>query len=271
MVLPSVFLIAFAFATVGPYGLPHWPPSVSAIKRLAGFGMLGWSPDNLIILGRSAVEAGLATLAVIGIAYPVAGFVGLCSSRWRLPLVFLLIAPSWTNQVVRAIAWMNLLAPHTPLSTLASSLGFISQSVGLVPSRFAVFVGLVYNFLPFMVLPLIVAFGRVDRAQIRAARDLYAGPIRVFSHAVWPQTRSGVLIGTILVAIPAFGMYTVPRLLGGGQSMMIGEFIAAQFAGGADWPLGAAAALSLMALTMIGVAILRRLAVESADDLRVLL
>lgn len=259
LVLPSVYLVTIAFLSAGPYGLPTPPPSLEAFRELAGFGFLGWSPGNLYTLLRSIWQTVLATTLVTVIAYPIAYFITTFPPQRRAILLLLVVVPSWTNQVIRTFGWMNLLAPETFLAEAAALLGFIPAELGLFPSRFAVVLGLVYNFLPFMVLPLYAAFEKLDYAQVEAARDLYGRPVDVFRHAVLPQTLPGLLAGVVLVSIPAFGMYVIPELLGGGNSYMLGNLVARQFSGGSNWPLGAAGALLMIVATLIGLQVLRRL------------
>lgn len=258
LVLPSLYLMSVAFMSNGPYGLPQMPLSLDAFKQLAGFGFLGWSPGNLYTLIRSLWQTLVSTLLVVIIAYPVAYYITTCRERWRPLLLLLVVVPSWTNQVIRAFGWMNLLAPGTPLSDLVDALGLIGPHMGLYPSNFAVTLGLVYNFLPFMVLPLYAAFEKLDKALVQAAQDLYASPVRAFWHAVFPQTLPGLLAGTVLVAIPAFGMYVIPELLGGGKGMMLGNLVANQFAASSNWPLGAAGAILMLIATFIGLFAMRR-------------
>ncbi|WP_277811611.1 ABC transporter permease [Chromohalobacter canadensis] len=259
LVLPSAYLMGVAFMTNGPYGLPQMPLSLDSFERLAGVGFLGWSPGNLYTLLRSLWQTLVSTVLVVIIAYPVAYYITTCREKWRPILLLLVVVPSWTNQVIRAFGWMNLLAPGTPLSSLAESLGLVAPNMGLYPSNFAVTLGLVYNFLPFMVLPLYAAFEKLDTAQVQAAQDLYASPVRAFWHAVFPQTLPGLLAGTVLVAIPAFGMYVIPELLGGGKGMMLGNLVANQFSGSSNWPLGAAGAILMLIATFIGLFAMRRI------------
>ncbi|HET7314412.1 ABC transporter permease, partial [Salinisphaera sp.] len=230
LVLPSAYLMSIAFMTNGTYGLPQMPWTLEAFKELAGFGFLGWSPGNLYTVVRSIWQTVLSTSVVIVMAYPVAYYITRAPARLRPMMLLAVVVPSWSNQVIRAIGWMNILAPHAPVSDFAAWLGLIPPQMGLFPSKFAVAIGLIYNFLPFMVLPLYAVFEKLDTAQIDAARDLRAGPIRTFIHAVLPQTLPGLLAGTVLVSIPAFGMYVIPELLGGGKSMMLGNLVARQFA-----------------------------------------
>ena len=186
-------------------------------------------------------------------------------------MLLLVVVPSWTNQVIRAIGWMNILAPGTPVADLAAALGVISPHLGLYPSQFAVALGLVYNFLPFMVLPLYAVFERLDTAQIDAARDLGAGAWGAFRHGVLPQTLPGLAAGTVLVAIPAFGMYVIPELLGGGKNLMLGSLVARQFAAASNWPFCAAAALIMIVATLAGLMVLRRLGRRLGGDSGVML
>ncbi|MDX1465640.1 MAG: ABC transporter permease [Halomonas sp.] len=259
LVLPGAYLMGVAFMTNGPYGLPQMPLSLESFERLAGFGFLGWSPGNLYTLLRSLWQTAVSTGLVVLVAYPIAYYITTCREKWRPIMLLLVVVPSWTNQVIRTFGWMNLLAPGTPLSGLAEGLGLIAPNMGLYPSSFAVTLGLVYNFLPFMVLPLYAAFEKLDTAQVEAAQDLFASPVRAFWHAVFPQTLPGLLAGIVLVAIPAFGMYVIPELLGGGKGMMLGNLVATQFAGGANWPLGAAGAILMLIATFIGLFAMRRI------------
>ncbi|MCK9515693.1 MAG: ABC transporter permease [Ottowia sp.] len=271
LVVPMLLLVGIAFMTNGPYGLPEQPFTLDAFRQLAGFGLLGWGPGNLLVILRTLWQTALATLLVTLISYPVAYYVTTRPPALQPILLLLVVAPSWSNQVIRAMGWMNLLAPGTPLSTLAAKLGLIAPELGLFPSAFAVTLGLVYDFLPFMVLPLYASFERLDHAQVEAAYDLHAGPVRAFLHAVLPQTLPGLLAGIMLVGIPAFGMYVVPELLGGGKSLMLGNLIARQFQDASNWPYGAAASIVMIAVTLVGLVVLRRLSRRAAGGVEVVL
>lgn len=271
LVLPSLYLMVIAFMTNGTYGLPQMPLTLEAFKQLAGFGFLGWAPGNLYTLIRSIWQTVLSTGLVILLAYPIAYYISTAPARLRPLMLLMVVVPSWTNQVIRAVGWMNILSPGAPASDLATWLGLVDPHMGLFPSKFAVVIGLVYNFLPFMVLPLYAVFERLDYAQVEAARDLRAGPIRAFFHAVLPQTLPGLLAGTVLVSIPAFGMYVVPELLGGGKSMMLGNLVARQFSAASNWPLGAAGALIMIVATLLGLLVLRRVGRRLGGDDEVML
>lgn len=259
LVLPSLYLVSMAFMSNDTYGQPTLPLTLSAFDQLAGDGVLGWSPANIYTLLRSLEYTVISSVLTMLVSYPLAYYIATSRRSMRPIMLLMLVVPSWTNQVVRAFGWMNLLAPETPLSDAASAMGLLSPWMGLYPSPFAVMLGLVYNFLPFMVLPLYNSFEKLDVSQIEAARDLYASPYKTFWAAIFPQTLPGLLAGLVLVAIPAFGMYVVPELLGGGRAMMIGNLVALQFAEGANWPLGAAGALVMLIATLIGIWLLRRM------------
>lgn len=259
LVLPSLYLVSMAFMTNDPYGQPAMPLTTTAFHQLAGEGILGWNPGNIYTLLRSLWYTLVSSALTVLVSYPLAYYISNARPHFRPIMLLALVVPSWTNQVVRTFGWMNLLAPDTPITDVASALGLISPYMGLYPSSFAVMMGLVYNFLPFMVLPLYAAFEKLDHSQIEAARDLYASPIKAFWSAIFPQTLPGLLAGLVLVAIPAFGMYVVPELLGGGRAMMIGSLVALQFAEGANWPLGAAGALVMLLATLLGIYLLRRM------------
>lgn len=259
LVLPSLYMVSMAFLTNGVYGQPQLPLSLSAFKQLAGYGFLGWSPGNLYTLLHTINYTLFSTVLTVLVAYPVAYYISMCRPGLRVIMLLAVVVPSWTNQVIRAFGWMNLLSPGTPLSHLASWLGFTTPDLGLYPSAFAVMLGLLYNFLPYMVLPLYSAFEKLDNSQLEAARDLYANPLRAFFAAIFPQTLPGLMAGLVLVMIPAFGMYVVPALLGGGKAMMIGDVIATQFTDASNWPLGAAGSILMLAATLLGIWLLRRL------------
>lgn len=257
--LPALLMVGLAFMSNSPYGQPDMPLTTTAFVQAAGYSFLGWSPGNLAVIGRSVLQALYTTVTTALLAYPLAFFIASARERWRPALLLLVIIPSWTNQVVRAYAWMQILAPGTALPHLAIALHILARHMGLYPSGFAVSLALVYNFLPYMVLPLYASVEKLDWRLLDAARDLYANGWDEFWHGVFPQTVPGLLAGVILVGIPAFGAYIVPQLLGGNRSMMLGNLIAQQFSSLPDWPLGAALSLVMLAFTFIGLIFFRRM------------
>ena len=162
----------------------------------------------------------------------------------------------------------NCSAPNLSLAHAARSLGLIAPHLGLFPGVLAMQIGLTYNYLPYMVVPLYASAEKLDWSMVEAGRDLYASGVRLFWHTVFPQTLPGLLSGVILVAIPAFGDYVVPTLLGGGRSMMIGSLIASQFLQTPNWPYGAALTIFMLVFTCAGLIAFRVLSrrTGSADE-----
>ncbi|RIH87558.1 ABC transporter permease [Calidithermus roseus] len=258
LVLPSLALVAVAFAERGTYGEIVWTFSLENLKRLLGYGLFGWSPDNLLILGRSVWVAFVTSLIAALLAYPLAFFIASRPPRTRYLWLTLVIIPFWTNLVIRTYAWQLLLSPELPFARVAAALGLAEPGTALYPGSFAVYVGMVSAFLPFMVLPLYSSVERIDSSLIEAAKDLYASRARVFFQAILPQTLPGLTVGIILTFIPAMGMFVIPDLLGGAKYLLVGNLIQQQFGASRDWPFAAAISLGLMALTLVALRVYRR-------------
>lgn len=258
LVLPSLALVAVAFAERGTYGEVVWTFSLENLRRLLGYGLFGWSPDNLLILGRSVWVAFVTSLIAALLAYPLAFFIASRPPRTRYLWLTLVIIPFWTNLVIRTYAWQLLLSPDLPFARVAAVLGLAEPGAALYPGSFAVYVGMVSAFLPFMVLPLYSSVERIDSSLIEAARDLYASRARVFFQAILPQTLPGLTVGVILTFIPAMGMFVIPDLLGGAKYLLVGNLIQQQFGASRDWPFAAAISLGLMALTLVALRVYRR-------------
>ncbi len=258
LALPAAFLVVLAFLSRGPYGQVEWDWTLRNVARLAGFGVFGWSADLLRILARS-VWVGLATTAAaVALAYPLAFFVAGRPPRRRAVWLVLIMVPFCTNLVIRTYGWMLVLSPSLPPARFAQALGLVPPHAALYPGAGATLLGMVSAMLPFALLPLYAAVERLDPSLVEAARDLYAGPARTFLSVVVPQTAPGLAAAVLLTFVPAMGMFVVPDLLGGAKHWLIGNVIAQQFGASRDWPYGAALAFALIALTLGGVALLRR-------------
>lgn len=253
LVLPSAILLAIGFFTSGSYGNPQLPLTLQPLREVAGYSILGWSSGNIVVVLRSLMQALSAGVLTVLLAYPVVFFIISRPPAARPLLLLFIILPSWTNQVVRTYAWMELLGPESTLAHIAQSLGLLAPHLGLFPGILAMQIGLTYNYLPYMVVPLYAAAEKLDWSLVEAGRDLYASGPRLFWNTVFPQTLPGLLSGIILVVIPAFGDYVVPTLLGGGKSMMIGSLIASQFLETPNWPYGAALTIFMLVFTCAGL------------------
>jgi len=258
LVIPGLVLVAVSFLTRGAYGELEWTFTLENYRRLAGFSLFGWTADYLIILWRSVVVAFVTTLVSVVLSYPLCFFIAAQNQRSRYLWLTLVIIPFWTNMVIRTYAWFLILSPEMPFARLAALLGFIPAGAPLYPNAFAVYLGMVSMFLPFVTLPLYASVERLDWSLVEAAQDLYASPTRVFTQAILPQTMPGLSVGIILTFIPAMGMFVVPDLLGGAKYMLVGNLIQQQFGASRDWPFGAAISMALMVLTMVGLRIYRR-------------
>ena len=258
LVLPGLVLVSVSVVTRGAYGELEWTFTLENYQRLAGFSLFGWTADYLMILWRTVVVAFVTTVVSVLLSYPLCFFIAGRPARSRYLWLTLVIIPFWTNMVIRAYAWLLILSPEMPFARLAAFFGLIPDGAPLYPNAFAVYLGMVSMFLPFVTLPLYASVERLDWSLVEAAQDLYASRVRVFTQAILPQTMPGLSVGIILTFIPAMGMFVVPDLLGGAKYMLVGNLIQQQFGASRDWPFGAAISMALMVLTMIGLRIYRR-------------
>ena len=239
---PLAIILAYSFESRGTYGGISLPWTAESYQRLA-------DPIYLVILWRSVWIAGVSTLVCLLLGFPLALFISRSGNRKNLYLS-LVILPFWTSFLIRTYAWMFLLRDTGLLNTALQKLGLIHDPLPLLYNDGAVILGLVYSYLPFMVLPLYATLERLDRSLLEASADLGANPWATLTHITVPLCAPGIRAGAILVFIPCLGAYLTPDLLGGGKSVMIGNLIQNQFTTARDWPFGAAISLALMAMVM---------------------
>jgi len=239
---PLAIILAYSFESRGAYGGISLPWTVESYQRLA-------DPIYLAILWRSVWIAGVSTVVCLVLGFPLALFISRSGARKNLYLS-LVILPFWTSFLIRTYAWMFLLRDTGLINTVLQELGLIHDPLPLLYNEGAVVLGLVYSYLPFMVLPVYAALERLDVALLEAAADLGARPWATLRHVTIPLCAPGMWAGTILVFIPCLGAYLTPDLLGGGKSVMIGNLIQNQFTTARDWPFGSAISLALMAIVM---------------------
>lgn len=244
-VVPLCLMLVISFAGRGTYGGIVWSLSLTNYLDLL-------HPLYARILGQSILLAAGTTLLCLIMGFPLAYYIARTTPRRQGIWLLLVMIPFWTNFLVRTYAWMFILRTEGLLNTLLLKLGLITTPIELLYSNTAVVIGLVYGYLPFMVLPLYVALERVDRTLVEAAWDLYATRWAVFRRIILPLARSGVVAGCLLVFIPSLGAFLTPDLLGGARSMMIGNLIQHEFLVARDWPLGAALSCLLM-LFVVGM------------------
>ncbi len=193
------------------------------------------------------------TVICLVVSYPFAYYIATRGPRARNIMLVLVMIPFWSNFLVRTYAWRVLLGTDGPLSQLTQSLG--GEPIRLLFTNTAVLIGLVYGYLPFMVLPLYAAFERMDWRLVEAARDLYADGWTAFRKVTWPLSRPGVIAGSILVFIPTLGAYVTPAILGGARTTLLGDYIVSQFLAARNQPFGSALSIAVMSV-MLGATIL---------------
>lgn len=246
---PLILMLAYSFAQRLVPSTP-WPEGFTLEQYARLFDGLYFR-----IFLRSVLQAGLAALFSLLLGYPLAYYIAQSPLGKRDRLLLLVIIPFWTNFLVRTYAWMVLLRAQGVVNTLLMAAGLINEPLPLLYNEAAVQVGLVYTLMPLLILPLYANLEKLDRRLLAAASDLGASPGAAFWTITWPLSRPGVLLGTMMVFISAFGMFLVPDLMGGARSIMVGNLIQNQFLQARNWPFGAAASLLLTAI-VLGLALL---------------
>lgn len=260
LLAPGVLWLVLLF--VAPFALVI---AVSlATTDFVGRIQFGWNPGNYLavldplyvpVLVRSAVYAIGTTVLCLLIGYPVAYMIARFGGRFRNLLVVLIILPWFADYLVRIYAWYVILGDEGVVNGLLHIIGMPGNPpVIFLNTSFAVVGGLVYDYLPFMILPIYASLERMDPALIEAGKDLYGSPAQTFLHVTWPATIQGVIAGAVLVGLPSVGDFATAQILGGPNTFMIGNLIQDQFTGAGDWPTGAAltiAFMALLSLTMI--------------------
>ncbi len=240
---PLLIVAAYSLLTRGDYGGVEKPWTVESYTRVL-------DPLYGAILLRSIWMAAAATALCLLLAFPLALFIARAGTRKNLYLQ-LVTLPFWTSFLVRTYAWLFLLRDTGLINTALLGLGVVSHPLQLLYNDGAVLLGLVYGYLPFMVLPIYATIERLDPALLEAAADLGARPFPALWRVTVPLAMPGVLAGAALVFIPCLGAYLTPDLLGGGKTVMAGNLIQNQFTTARDWPFGSAVSLALMAVSMM--------------------
>jgi spermidine/putrescine transport system permease protein len=247
-------------------------------KGIYGGVVFHFTPENyeratdwiyLRIFWNSLKLATLTSVSCLLIGYPMAYVMATASQRIRSALLMLVVVPFWTNFVVRAYAIKILFGELGPVNRIGLALGMIHEPVIFANTSFSVWLGMVTNYLPFMVLPLYVALEKFDFSLLEAAKDLGASPWNVLWRVLVPLTKAGIITGLIFVFTPALGEFVIPDLLGGSKTMLIGNLVTEQFLKTRDWPFGSALSLILILLVMITLILyLRTQGTEATESAR---
>lgn len=286
--IPLAVMFYYSFGQRGAFGVVLIGPEYLGLQQYAKFFVpdgasifealwytIAWVAESLLPFGiqlaatdptpyvqltfKSIFYGVIATVVSFCLGYPIAYYIGrLAPERHQNLLLVLIILPFWASFLVRIYAIQILLSGNSMLTNTLELLPFFAEGLSLMNSRFAVMLGLVYIWIPFMILPVYASIEEIDFTLQEAAMDLGADRYKAFTKVVFPLSKPGVVTGSLLVFIPSAGAYVIPDLLGGPNSQMIGNFIANQFGAAGNWPLGAAGSFILMAVMLAAIGIYQR-------------
>ena len=232
---------------------------------LDGFVFLLTDKLYALVYFKSVMLATTAMLLCLLLGFPMAYGIARSSPTTRNILLLLIVLPFWISFLLRVYAWMGLMNNYGEINNTLMWLGVIDQPVQIMYTDFAIFVGLAYSYLPFMVLPLYASLERMDLDLVEAAQDLGASRTQAFWDITWPLARPGVIAGCMLVFIPAMGEYVIPYLLGGPESLLIGRVLFDEFFVNRDWPLASSVAIVLLLILVVPIMILQRSQARDAE------
>ncbi|MCG7495118.1 ABC transporter permease subunit [Thalassobius sp. Cn5-15] len=202
--------------------------------------------------------ATISTLLALLVGYPIAYGMAQAPQEWRATLMMLIILPFWTSFLIRVYAWMGILSQEGLLNQLLMGLGLISDPLIILNTNTAVYIGIVYTYLPFMILPIYSALEKLDASLLEAAEDLGCSRFKAFWLVTIPLSKGGIIAGSFLVFIPAIGEFVIPSLLGGSSTLMIGKVLWEEFFSNRDWPVAAAVAVVLLLILIIPIILFQR-------------
>ncbi len=270
MIIPMGILLVFSFMEADPYGGVDagftFEAYIQILFERDFDDQLNFDPIYLNIIGRSVLLAGLATIGCLVLGLPVAYYMTRQTPRMQSMLLFLITLPFWTNLLVRTYAWILILATDGVIEQPLKFLGIIDESLNMMYTNGAVGIGLVYTYIPLMVLPIYASLEKLDFRLIEAAHDLYANRLQVILKVIVPLAKPGIVAGSILVLIPSLGAFVAPNLLGGGKKLMMGSLIQVQFASARNWPFGSALSICLLAMVMIALLYQARVAAKRREE-----
>jgi putrescine transport system permease protein len=229
-----------------------------ATLNLSNYEVLFRDPLYLNTFLYSIKVAAISTVLCLLVGYPMAYAIARCKPSTRNLMLMLIILPFWTSFLLRVYAWIGLLKTNGVINNTLIALGIIDQPLTLLYTDFAVYVGIVYSYLPFMILPLYANLEKHDLTLLEAAADLGASPTKTFFRVTLPLSMPGVVAGCLLVFIPAVGEFVIPSLLGRTDQLMIGTVLSAQFFGARNWPVASAVAIALLLALLIPILLFQR-------------
>ncbi len=262
---PLVIVLVYSFLSRAKLGVGvKWVFSLQSYVDLFYFESLAggrtFDPTYLQIFWTSFVYALITALVCLLLSIPIATWIATRPAHVRMALIFLVTIPFWTSLLIRTYAFVIILNDNGPINGVLTGTGLLAEPIPMLYTPFATVVGLVYAFLPFMILPIYASAERFDFRLAEAAYDLGAARWTVLRRIVLPAVRPGIIAGMVLVFIPALGSYLAPELLGGGKTSMIANVIAAQFGASRNWPFGAALSVMVLVITLLVLVVFAALA-----------
>lgn len=260
--IPSLFPLIFSFAQSDPTGgilLQNF--SGANYGRFLGCNFLAWGDIGaciyLKVFSQTIIFAILGTIGCLVLAYPLAYFLATRVGKWRTTLLVLIIIPFWTSFLIRTYAWVVLLADQGIINSFLVNLGILSDDarIPMLYNPFAVYLGIIYNYLPLMIFPLYVSLERLDKTLLEASKDLGANRLATFRQVTLPLTAPGLYTGILLTFIPLTGEYIVPAILGGSKTLLMGNLVANQFLQARDWAFGSASSVMLIAILVVFISL----------------
>jgi putrescine transport system permease protein len=246
---------------VGWHGLVTFFSGLS----LDNYGLIGSDPLYILSYVKSVEIAAFSTLILLVIGYPIAYAIARTPRRAQAVLIVLVVLPFWTSLLIRIYAWMNILQRDGPLNDVLMALSIVKEPPAWLSTDSAIYIGIVYSYLPFMVLPLYATLEKLDESLLEAAADLGCPRWKIFWLVTLPLSSSGMLAGVLLCFIPIVGEFVIPDLLGGSQSPMIGQTIWTEFFGNKDWPAASAVAVLLVGLLVTPIVIYQNQAARAVE------
>jgi spermidine/putrescine transport system permease protein len=257
---PLFIMAVYSLLAKGSYGGVVWDFSTDAwfgvlLERDIFDDTLSFADAHMVIFWRSIRLAAITTVFTLIFGFPIAYFITTRPERQRDVWLFLVTIPFWTNLLIRTFAIQELIRRDGIINNVLTWFGIIDEPIQMLNTDFAIAFGMVYVYLPLMVLPIYASMEKLDFRMVEAGYDLYAGRLAVLRRIIVPLVKPGIIAGSILVFIPSIGAYVTPALLGGGKKMMVSNLISLQFGQGRNWPLGAALSIALMAIVMVALLI----------------
>lgn len=273
------FIIVFKISlSTSAISIPPYAPAFNFSSGVSGifeqikelsFDNYVWLTEDALYFNAyvsSVIIAGISTMLALLVGYPLAYGMARAPTTIRPTLLMLVILPFWTSFLIRVYAWIGILKPEGLLNQLLLSTGIISQPLVILNTYAAIFIGIVYSYLPFMVLPLYSSLEKMDNSLIEAAQDLGCPPVAAFWKITFPLSLPGVVAGCLLVFIPAVGEFVIPDLLGGSQTLMIGKTLWNEFFANRDWPVSSAVAVVLLLILIVPIVLFQHVQARAQEQ-----